>query len=297
MIAIPYHTRRLIASHPLTRDQKWRAYIRFISWQLESRVRRSHSIHRWIGDSRFLVKRGDYGLTGNIYFGLHEFDDMGFLLHLLRAEDTFIDVGANQGSYSILAGKVVGATGKAFEPVPETFSRLRKNPNLNDIDQQVIAVNKAVGHAPGVIPFSSDCDTTNHALLPEERRENAIEVIVTTLDEELEGMKPTLIKIDVEGYEHSVLRGAYQTLENDCLKALIVEIDRSNRYGTNSSDSLHILNEHGFKPFQYDPLTRKLTELDLPANDAANTIFVRDVEWVRHRTQTARPFSALGQSA
>jgi thymidylate synthase len=61
------------------------------------------------------------GATGNIYAGLHEFEDMAFLLHLLRSEDMFADVGSNIGSYTILASGVVGAKSVAFEPVPSTY--------------------------------------------------------------------------------------------------------------------------------------------------------------------------------
>lgn len=49
------------------------------------------------------------GATGNIYVGLHEFEDMAFLLHVLRRTDLFVDVGANIGSYTILAGGAAGA--------------------------------------------------------------------------------------------------------------------------------------------------------------------------------------------
>jgi hypothetical protein len=42
-------------------------------------------------------------MSGNIYAGLHEFGDMAFVLHFLRAGDLFADVGANIGSYTVLA--------------------------------------------------------------------------------------------------------------------------------------------------------------------------------------------------
>ena len=61
------------------------------------------------------------GATGNIYTGLHEFEDMMFLLHLLRPGDIFVDAGANIGSYTVLASAVVGAKSISFEPVPPLF--------------------------------------------------------------------------------------------------------------------------------------------------------------------------------
>lgn len=43
------------------------------------------------------------GATGNVYVGLHEFESMGFVLHVLRSSSAFIDVGANVGAYTVLA--------------------------------------------------------------------------------------------------------------------------------------------------------------------------------------------------
>ena len=60
---------------------------------------------------------------------------MGFLLHVLRSEDLFVDVGANVGSYTILACSVVGARGISFEPVPSTYKRLVENMRLNHLDE------------------------------------------------------------------------------------------------------------------------------------------------------------------
>ncbi|MEJ7626598.1 MAG: FkbM family methyltransferase [Ferruginibacter sp.] len=79
------------------------------------------------------------GATGNIYMGLHEFPDMGFLLHFLRSEDLFFDIGSNIGSYTILASGQVGAKTFAFEPVPSTFSALHKNILANNLESIVRA--------------------------------------------------------------------------------------------------------------------------------------------------------------
>ena len=54
---------------------------------------------KWISPLQINLVRGDHGMTGNYYLGLFEYYDMGFLIHLLRPNDYFIDIGANQGSY------------------------------------------------------------------------------------------------------------------------------------------------------------------------------------------------------
>nr|WP_316806871.1 FkbM family methyltransferase [Pedobacter agri] len=99
---------------------------------------------KFIGNTRFLAKKGLTGVNGNIYTGLHEFHDMGFLLHFLKPEYVFFDIGANVGSYMILASGVGGAKSLSFEPLPETFSILQKNMELNRLDDLVKLENKVL---------------------------------------------------------------------------------------------------------------------------------------------------------
>ena len=73
-------------------------------------------------------------MTGNIYCGLVEFADMAFVLHVLRAGDLFVDIGANAGAYTLLASSVAGAKTTCFEPAPATYARLLViNPAIKNI--------------------------------------------------------------------------------------------------------------------------------------------------------------------
>ncbi len=177
-----FNTIKFIINHPLNQENKLGAIIRFARWQVGSRLVQGAIVYDWINGSRFLVKNGETGLTGNIYTGLHEFQDMAFLLHFLRSEDLFIDVGANVGSYTILACSAIGARGIAFEPVPSTYRRLVENMHLNHLDEKVKCINKGVGAQQGSVVFTSDSDTTNHVLAPSEQCENREIVEVTSLD-------------------------------------------------------------------------------------------------------------------
>src|SRR5258707_13161636 len=115
---------KFVISHPLNRDHKLRSIVRLAKWQIGSRLVPGEVVYHWVNGSKFLVRTGETGLTGNIYVGLHEFSDMGFLLHFLRKGDLFVDVGANVGSYTILACAAVVRRGLAFEPMPSTYWRL-----------------------------------------------------------------------------------------------------------------------------------------------------------------------------
>ena len=260
---IGFKQARFLFNHPLTRNQKIKSFIRFISWQLGSRLLGKSIVHEWVCGSKFLARKGETGITGNIYAGLHEFNDMGFLLHVLREEDLFVDVGANIGSYTILASAAVGAKTIAFEPARETFDRLIDNIRINGIESKVEAINKGVGEIDSKQIFSlSLLDTKNH-ILPNDQFDicikNKCEIEVVSLDNVLKDKSPTFIKIDVEGYEKNVLLGSSKLLKNESLNVVIVEINGSGkRYGINDKEIIDILTSNNFKMYEYHPLERRL---------------------------------------
>jgi FkbM family methyltransferase len=156
-------TGRFIASHPLTRDRKLAAFARFARWQVESRLR-SEVVVPWVAGTRLAVRRGMHGATGNIYCGLHEFTEMAFILHLLRAGDLFADIGANVGSYTVLAAGVRGARVVAVEPGCAARVALAQNIALNRLGDRVSVQAVALGASVGRLAFSTGQDTTNHRL-------------------------------------------------------------------------------------------------------------------------------------
>src|SRR5665647_306501 len=154
-----------LATHPLTRHRRLSAAARVLRWQIESSIR-SEVIFDWIGGTKLAVRRGMTGATGNIYAGLHEFADMAFVLHFLRSVDLFADVGANIGSYTILASGVVGCHAIAFEPDPDAAASLKRHIKLNKIENRVEVRATAVGERAGIVQFSTGLDTMNHVVDP-----------------------------------------------------------------------------------------------------------------------------------
>ena len=287
---------KFITNHPLNKDNKLKSLIRFVKWQLGSRLLPGAIVYDWINGSKFLVKTGETGLTGNIYAGLHEFTDMAYLLHVLRSEDLFIDVGANVGSYTILACSAVGAKGYAFEPIPSTYRRLVENMRLNHLDEKVKCINEGVGAQQGSISFTTASDTTNHALASGEQCNNIVNVEVTSLDIALSGESPNLAKIDVEGYETPVLEGAQETLKNQTLHSVIMELNGSgNRYGFDELRILELMFDHGFRTYSYNPLERSLINLEGKNLSSGNTLFIRDKSFVVERIRSSPKFSIHGK--
>jgi FkbM family methyltransferase len=288
---------QFVTNHPLNKDRKFEAILRFFKWQFGSRLVPGEVVFDWINGAKFLVRNGETGLTSNIYTGLHEFPDMGFLMHVLRHTDLFIDVGANVGSYTILACSAIGASGYAFEPSATTFKRLEENVRLNHLENRVVCNNIAIGSELGVIEFTRDMDTVNHVLAQGEQHANAVCVEVSTLDVVLKGKSPTVMKIDVEGFETPVLQGAIKTLSEKSLLAVIMELNGSgSRYGFDELKILKIMAELGFKSYSYDPLSRALINLEGKNLSSGNTLFVRDEAIVLDRLRSAPQISVHGKS-
>ena len=212
-------------------------------------------------------------------------------LHFLRPDDVFADVGANMGSYTILASGVSGARSYSFEPVPSTFERLQANIELNGLTDRVVAINAAVGGQPGELQFTINHDTVNHVATDDDTTPT-MAVPVITLDEQLASTPPALMKIDVEGYESEVLRGARALLSHSNLRAIVIELNGSGgRYGFDEEDIQESLLMYGFRPVRYDPASRTLAALDRFGE--YNTVFCRDRSYVRARLENAPSFTVL----
>lgn len=290
------HTLQLITSHPLNRDRKVAAVLDFVRWQCASRLHRGEVVHNWVGGSRFLIRRGETGLSGNIYCGLQEFQDMAYLLHSTSPADLFVDIGANVGSYTLLACAARGARGICFEPVPLTFKRLQDNLRLNNLETRATAMNIGLADKPGELMFTTGENCMNHAVAPGESTEHVTKVEVRTLDEVLAGQAPSVIKMDVEGFETLVIRGARATLENPALHSVIMELNGSGaRYGFDEAAILATMKQYGFETFRYAPFTREITLVEVGHLHDENTLFIRDVETARKRVKASPEFVAHGR--
>ncbi|MBM4376331.1 MAG: FkbM family methyltransferase [Deltaproteobacteria bacterium] len=288
-------TLRFLLRHPMGRRHPVNTLARFAEWQVVSRLSRFEQVVRWFDEVEFVVRSGETGLTGNLYTGLHEFEDMGFVLHALRPGDLFVDVGANAGSYTLLACAGAGAAGISIEPIPATFARLRKNVALNRLEGRVECHPIGLAGAPGVLRFVADCDTVNHALAPGEEAGETLEIPVETLDNVMASRDARVLKIDVEGLEAEVLAGAMKTLATPGPRAVILETNESGRrYGREDDELIRTLVASGYGPVEYEPFARSLLPRRAGRAAHGNTIFVNDLEFFRARVRASRAYAVAG---
>lgn len=271
---------QFILSHPLNRERRVKALRRWFSWQLGSRLVPGPVVVPFVNDSKLLISPGMTGATGNIYCGLHEFESMAFVLHLLHPNDLFLDIGVNVGSYSILSASI-GAKCRSFEPVPATFKHLLKNIRLNGFEKLIDAYNIAVSSRTGEVKITTEYDTTNHIVGNEEEEidhEKVTKVPAQTLNDITSNLDPLLIKVDVESHDMQVIEGAGRTLCKNSLLAIILEV--------NHAESHKQMLDQGFRPYKYLPFDRKLT-ISSAHLDGSNTLYIRDDKVVSARLNSA----------
>ncbi len=169
------------------------------------------------------------------YFGRHSCEMFQFI-GLLQKGDVFVDIGANQGLFTALASNAVGLEGHviAFEPNPKLFPQLVKTIELNECTN-VSALPIAVTDTPGFVAFDpGDASHSGGARVVCNRAKNdAVKVIGVRFDDlhfllhAFRGRR-TLVKIDTEGHEYSVVCSMKQFLEEGSVFAIICEIDHKN---------------------------------------------------------------------
>lgn len=161
---------------------------------------------------------------------------MMYLKSTLKEGDIFIDVGANEGIFSILAGKLVGPEGKvyAIEPMPINVSLLKRNITENGLDN-IIVLDVAAGEENKEVIFNDvkygnmvgGCNNriiSMLSLIP--GMVSSIKVkqrrLDTLIHDPLDKIK--LIKIDAERYEPQILNGISTWLNPDCSTDFIIEL-------------------------------------------------------------------------
>lgn len=146
-----------------------------------------------------------------------------------RAGETVFDVGAQQGVFTTLSAREVGASGKvvAFEPEPGNFALLEKNIALNSV-AQARALALALSDKPGTATLHRSAFNTGGHSLETGTCADGIAVRVSTLDlvvAENKLPKPDFLKIDVEGSALAILRGGLKTLRASKPRVAL-ELDR-----------------------------------------------------------------------
>ncbi|HEY9839530.1 MAG: FkbM family methyltransferase [Candidatus Sericytochromatia bacterium] len=295
-MAFRLKTLREITTHPLTRHAPLAALRRYGLFHLSQRLFPYPIVYPWIGPLQLLARKGWAGVVGNLYTGLYDFEDMGFLLHGLRPDDLFVDIGANAGVYSLLAAGLCQSRVLAIEPLPETFAQLQTQIRLNRLEALIDARQLGLSNQTGQLYFSTGLGTMNHVVSKPAAGEAVIEVPVCRLDQLLQ-TPVRMLKIDTEGFELPVLQGADACLSRPELQAIIIELNGSGQhYGYSDQAIDTLLRGYGFAPFRYLPFERRLEPLEHWRSDQHNTLYLRKSDTLLAELAQAPRLQVLGQS-
>jgi FkbM family methyltransferase len=243
---------RWLLSHPEFRRHPVRVSSGVASWEIHKLLSRNISLEL---DGLKLTARPVDG-NGRLisYFGT-KFDSIfDFLKGVLQQGMVFVDVGANIGSHTLNAARLVGDTGSvfAFEADPETYSLLIGNIELNGL-ANVIARQTCVSDHVGTVSFYKHRDSAKSSIV-----DRGEKLSVTLPSEKLDNLIPAnakidILKVDVEGAELSVLRGASRIfLDQRPPSVVIIEVLDIRNNSDKSQGIRDILEGYGYQFYLFD---------------------------------------------
>jgi FkbM family methyltransferase len=215
--------------------------------------------------------------------GSFEPNEFWFLGTLLRPGMFFVDVGANEGFYTLFAAHRVVPGGRvySFEPSPREGARLENNIFINRLTNvRIFKEGLAERLGAGVLHVADREHNGQNTLgtfgHPGVKCEDDIEIALTTLDclrEKGEIGRMDVVKMDVEGAEMRVLEGGLQALRLD-KPVLLMELFDAALRGQNSSadEVLDLLRDLGFRIFEFDPASGKPTPVQGAAPRSSNIV-------------------------
>lgn len=187
----------------------------------------------------FFVNTEDRNITPWILMGGHWEPNVDRILCAYAQPGMHVlDIGANMGYYAVKLGAKIGSSGAliAFEPNPEVYDVCLENLKLNQLTGYAKVLPIALGDEKGKATLTrSRSNMASANLIGDQAADVSFIVDVDTLDDCLGNAAPVdLIKLDAEGYESFILKGAVQTLARSPSCAIMIELglDRWERYST-----------------------------------------------------------------
>lgn len=251
---------------PGNRGRRLAVLLRSVAWLVNKKTLRKPWTPSVYGDMKLrcypdsiialhVVQRGEF----------HDWDTAKFITEFLREGDTFVDVGANIGLYTLPAAAKKACV-VAVEPSAKNRGRLEENLALNGLTSVKIEA-CALGESEGEMAFCDD-----DALAHVELAGNGPKVPVRRLDAILPEGEISLLKVDVEGFELAVFRGAEMAMRAGKLPVILFEMNHSyERYGVTEAQIFGFLRERGYQIARYEHDARHLVTNSLEGDVVAFT--------------------------
>lgn len=223
-----------------------------------------------ISEGTLFLNHEDPVISGALGFGVYEPFETELFRSTLRPGMIVLDIGANIGYYSLIAGVRVGITGcvHSFEPELANFTYLQKNitaNNLQNVNLHKIAVSDRHGSIDLHL-FKSN--KGRHSVVTPDAESTDYDGFVRVTSERLDTMLTLLnvsavdiIKVDIEGAEARAISGMHKTLAIARIIFIEFSPESIRRDGSDPLKMLYTIAEHGFKILEINESRRSLDQI------------------------------------
>jgi FkbM family methyltransferase len=213
-----------------------------------------------MGSRRIRIDLRDRIIAKRLYLGIPWEQDLQELLAAMSLRGgVCLDIGANIGVHSLLMSELVGPTGRvyAFEPERRNFALLEANLKLNGVTN-VTAAATALGDSVGMCRLAVSPNNFGDHRVASRTEGHGDDVPITTVDVAMATVPDgavRFVKVDVQGYEHHILRGMRATLERnpDLILALVVFPQALRAAGSSAQEVMERLRDIGMVGWEFLP--------------------------------------------
>jgi FkbM family methyltransferase len=212
-------------------------------------------------DEKLLIHTGTRSANMRIQAASKEPWTYQWVRAAIRPGEVLYDIGANVGGYSLIA-LARGATVVAFEPHHENFRELCRNIGLNQLEANATLVPVALSDQRGALRNPTFSGAAGQSMTLEEAGSGPVSIIADRLDDLRQDYQlpaPNHIKIDVDGFELKVLKGAQETFASEQLRTCLIEIDiRASEDEDRLRSVCRFFADHGFVTLE---VTKPMAEI------------------------------------
>ena len=263
---------KLIFTHPFNRGRHIHTFLKLVWWKVNQIMFQFPVIYQITPNRKCICYPGSSYGGLFIYLGMPEYEGNMYVLNNLKPNDTFIDVGACIGDYSLFASSII-TSGHiyAFEPFGKSVKMFEENIRLNNI-KNITIYRGVASDKNGYEYLSIEEESEVNNIAHEKSAGNRVRIPSITLDRYItvnDINRVAILKIDVEGSEMKVLKGAEESIQKGKIKRILIELNKNNQFfGTSNQKIISWLKDHQYTIYLFkEDKIRKMNNLNEIGND------------------------------
>lgn len=274
--------------HPYNRKRPFFAIFRYVRWQLNKQIRKKPIIYRFWNCRRIICFPDSLETMWLIYNYIMDWEEFNFIKRYLKPADIAFDVGANIGIYTLWISIFIGHKGNliSFEPDPDNYRRCLEQLKLNQLNN-IKLEQIALADRTGDMRFNAKKDVESHLLFNEKTSTDSIIVNTTTLDDycfKNNIKKINFLKIDTEGVDYFVLRGAKKVLSEGIVDVIQLEVNElMDKYNISFKELKNLLAVNGYSLCKYNVRKNCVYSINIDKLSNMNIFAVKDIGKVNQR--------------